>query len=172
MNHRTAWIPRALVAVSLVLVTTCSKDPTTSTGSYGNNAAPTTTATSAAGSAPAASGSGTVNIAEVPTFGKVLVAADGRTLYLFEKDTGTTSACTGACATAWPALVAPGAPSAGTGVDKAKLGTANGQVANQVTYNGHLLYEFAKDSKPGDVNGVTIPEWYPVNPAGDKIDDD
>jgi predicted lipoprotein with Yx(FWY)xxD motif len=32
--------------------------------------------------------------------GQVLVNSQGRTLYLFEKDSGTTSAC----ATAWPPL--------------------------------------------------------------------
>src|SRR5260221_12630187 len=31
---------------------------------------------------------------------------NGHTLYFFAKDNGTTSACTGACATTWPALAA------------------------------------------------------------------
>jgi hypothetical protein len=46
------------------------------------------------------------------------------------------------------------------------LGTAQGQVAGQVTYNGHLLYRFSGDTKAGDVNGAAIPSWHPVTPAG------
>lgn len=171
MNRRIAWISRALVATALVLVTGCSKDATTTAGGDPYGASPTTKAAAATAGTTAAAGSSTVNVAEVAPFGKLLVTSEGRTLYLFEKDSGTTTACTGPCATAWPALAGT-APTAGDGVDKAKLSTANGQVPNQVVYNGHLLYEFAKDSKPGDVNGVTIPQWYPVSPAGDKIDED
>jgi hypothetical protein len=54
--------------------------------------------------------------------GTVLVNAQGRTLYLFKKDTGTASTCYGGCAAAWPPLTAKKAV-AGTGVDSAKLGT-------------------------------------------------
>lgn len=55
--------------------------------------------------------------------GQILVNAQGRTLYLFQKDTGTTSACTGACAAAWPPLRATGQPVAGTGANGALLKT-------------------------------------------------
>jgi predicted lipoprotein with Yx(FWY)xxD motif len=34
--------------------------------------------------------------------GKILVNSKGHTLYMFKKDKGTKSACTGACAKAWP----------------------------------------------------------------------
>ena len=43
---------------------------------------------------------------------------------------------------------------------------------DQVVYNGHLLYHFASDTAPGDVNGLGIPSWYPVDAAGDAIDAD
>src|SRR3954469_20512194 len=36
--------------------------------------------------------------------GDVLVNRQGHTLYLFERDSGTMSACTGACAVNWPPL--------------------------------------------------------------------
>lgn len=112
-------------------------------------------------------------MATVGKFGKVLVASDGRTLYLFEADHGTQTACgQDPCKSTWPALAGGSRPTAGSGVDAKQLSTANGQVANQVTYHGHLLYEFAGDSKPGDVNGVKIPEWYPVSPSGTKVDRD
>ena len=60
---------------------------------------------------------------ETGELGTYLVEADGRTLYLFEKDTGTTSTCSGACAAAWPPLVTTGAPTAGGAAEADLLGT-------------------------------------------------
>ena len=43
-----------------------------------------------------------------------------------------------------------------------RLGDANG---TQVTYNGHLLYTYAGDSKPGDTNGEGIDGvWFVATP--------
>src|SRR5919112_1282409 len=47
--------------------------------------------------------------------GRVLVDSQGRTLYLFTKDSANTSACSGMCATFWPPLKAGGKPTAGRG---------------------------------------------------------
>src|SRR5437016_8191884 len=47
--------------------------------------------------------------------GQILVGGSGKSLYLFEADTGTQSTCSGACAQAWPPLTTNAAPSgAGT----------------------------------------------------------
>ncbi len=116
--------------------------------------------------APGDTGSATVAVAEIDGVGEALVGPDGQTLYLFEQDDGLTSACTDACADAWPPLVADGDPVAGDGVDAALLEVAEG---GQVAYNGHLLYNFSGDSVAGDANGVGIPSWFPVDPAGDAI---
>jgi predicted lipoprotein with Yx(FWY)xxD motif len=110
--------------------------------------------------------------------GTALVDGAGRTLYLFEADTGTTSTCTGACAQVWPPVLVSG-PSTGT------AGAAQGALVNtsaradgtlQLTYNGHPLYYFAGDKAPGDVKGQGIHNfgggWYVVTPNGDKIDTD
>jgi secreted repeat protein with Y-X4-D motif len=57
--------------------------------------------------------------------GKILVNSKDRTLYLFQKDTGTTSTCTGACA-----------------VDERKYYAAGiGEVREQVTQGGHERFE-------------------------------
>jgi predicted lipoprotein with Yx(FWY)xxD motif len=114
----------------------------------------------------------TVAVATDDALGDYLVGPDGRTLYLFEEDQGTTTACTGACADNWPPLVADGAPTGGDGVAADELSTADGIEPNQVTYHGHLLYYFASDEAPGDTNGVGIPSWYPVDPAGEAIGED
>ena len=106
--------------------------------------------------------------------GKTLVDADGRTLYLFEKDSGGRSACSGACADAWPPLRVNGSPAAGTGVSASMIATiARSDGAAQVTYNGHPLYLYVGDRKAGDTSGQGVDafgaEWYALTPAGDQI---
>jgi predicted lipoprotein with Yx(FWY)xxD motif len=66
------------------------------------------------------------------------------TLYSFNNDSATSSACNGACANAWPPLLTSETPTAGPGVDASKLGTiqrADGSF--QITYAGHPLYMFS-----------------------------
>src|SRR4051794_16188466 len=87
----------------------------------------------------------TVRVANT-RLGKILVDSRGRTLYLFTKDSGTKSACSGMCATAWPPLRASGKAIAGSG---AKASLVRTTADSQVTYNGHPLYGFIKDTKPG-----------------------
>lgn len=120
-------------------------------------------------SAPAGDGA-TVAVASHDELGEYLVDAEGRTLYLFTQDDGTTTACTGGCVDAWPPLIADGEPTGGEGIDAAQLGTADGIEPNQVTYNGHLLYYFSGDEAPGDTNGTSVPDWFAVSPSGDAIE--
>ena len=124
---------------------------------------------------PPASGSGaSVKLASTK-LGKVLVDAKGRTLYLFEADKGPMSTCDGACATVWPPLEAAGKPTAGAGLDAAKVGTTKrADGGSEVTYNGHPLYTFEGDSAPGQTSGQELDdfgaEWYALSAAGDKVD--
>ena len=120
--------------------------------------------------APSTTAPPSVAVAQNPKEGGILTDGAGRTLYLFAKDTGTTSACTSqGCTATWPAYTVAGTAVAGTGVASSKLSTATGQVPNQVTYFGHLLYYFARDAAPGDVNGITIPNWFAVGPDGSQV---
>ena len=103
--------------------------------------------------------------------------SNGRTLYLFEKDSHDKSRCASSCADEWPPLLTNGAPRAKHGVKPGLLGTikrANGK--EQVTYKGHPLYFFADDEKKGQTHGEGVKEfgaeWYVVNSHGNKIDDD
>src|SRR6266511_3150525 len=85
--------------------------------------------------------------------GPVLVSSTGRTLYLFAKDAGSRSSCSGSCATYWPPLLVRGKPTAGAGVKASLLGTAkrsNGRL--QVTYNRHPLYTYALDKRAGQTS--------------------
>jgi predicted lipoprotein with Yx(FWY)xxD motif len=106
-----------------------------------------------------------------PDLGDILVNSTGRTLYLFQKDSGTQSACTGACAAAWPPLLDKGKLTAGSGADASRLGTTTrSDGADQVTYNGHPLYLYAGDKKAGDTNGQGSTgfgaSWYALSPTG------
>lgn len=69
------------------------------------------------------------------------------TLYTFSKDTTGKSNCSGACAQEWPA--ATSAPGLSGKVTKIKRSDGTMQVA----LDGHPLYRFAGDKKPGDANG-------------------
>src|SRR5437588_403790 len=116
---------------------------------------------------PASSGS-TVQVANSTQYGSILVDAQGNTLYLFDQDTGKTSACTGACTSTWPALTVSGSPTAGTGVDASLLGTAKqADGSTQVTYKGHLLYTFTGDSTAGATSGEGVEGFFIVSSTGD-----
>jgi predicted lipoprotein with Yx(FWY)xxD motif len=156
--RRMRWIG-AVFALALLVAACGSDDGDDDAVSAGDG-----TTTTVAPSAEEA----TVEVGTNAEYGDMLVDAEGRSLYLFEKDQGTTTACAGPCADNWPA-VTDADPVAGDGVDEAKLGTAAG---DQVTYDGHLLYHFAGDKAPGDVNGAEIPAWYLVDPSGNAIEDE
>ena len=121
----------------------------------------------APGTAGAATGprsAHTVSIAQNPKLGPILVA--GNTVYTVKP--GAT-ACTAACLKVWlPVLLPRGAttPTAGTGVDASKLGTAAAaHGARQITYSGKRLYWFAKDSARGQVHGNTKNKWGKWSPV-------
>ena len=127
------------------------------------------TTKSAPATTTAATGPATVKTAQTG-IGTVLVDADGKTLYLFANDQGTTSAVPPNILQAWPPLTVTGAPVAGQGVDKAKLGTAP-QPGGQtwVTYNGHLLHRFSGDASAGQTNGHKLGNvWYAVTATGEQ----
>jgi predicted lipoprotein with Yx(FWY)xxD motif len=131
----------------------------------------TTTAPSKAAAAP--TNTAIVRVAN-SRLGRILVDSTGRTLYLFKADIGTKSACFGACATAWPPLRTGGKPAVRSGARAALLGTTKrSDGVRQVTYNGHPLYLFIKDHKPGDVTGQGVTAfggvWFAVSPAGNQI---
>jgi predicted lipoprotein with Yx(FWY)xxD motif len=108
--------------------------------------------------------------------GKVLVNGKGVTLYLFMKDKNGKSACSGACAKAWPPLLTKGGAHVSGGASAAKLGTTRrSDGTTQVTYNGHPLYTFIMDNnKPGSTAGQGSKafgaEWYVLGTNGKKIE--
>src|SRR5581483_4172348 len=118
-----------------------------------------------AGAAVAASGStSSAAKAKSPTlklrktsFGKILVDKTGRTLYAFGHDKKDKSRCSGQCAGFWPPVAAPKHPTVASGISKSKLKTIKrGDGTKQLSYNGHPLYRYSGDAKPGDTNGENI----------------
>ena len=106
--------------------------------------------------------------------GNILVNSQGRTVYVFTRDSGTMSECSGACAVNWPPVRATGKPTIGSGANASLVSTTSRSGgAKQVTYNGHPLYLFKGDSNPGDTNGQGLNafggSWYALSAAGDKV---
>lgn len=154
--------------VGAALLTACGGTSSPGYGSYGSSpSASTSAASSPAGAAQGA----TVAVAANAQLGQILVDSKGMTLYLFQKDSGTTSACYGACASAWPPLLTSGTPQVGSGANASLLGTTKRtDGTTQVTYAGHPLYYFVRDHNPGDATGQGVNGfgglWYAVTPAG------
>jgi predicted lipoprotein with Yx(FWY)xxD motif len=158
-------VPALAVPMIAVAIAGCG-------GSSNNaSASPSTTTTKQSSSA----GGAAANLRST-SLGKILVDSRGRSLYLFEKDTGPKSTCFSACASAWPPFRTNGKPTAGTGVKASLLGTTTRSDGNpEVTYNGHPLYYYAGDQKAGDTNGQDLNQfgasWYVVSAAGKKVGD-
>jgi len=116
----------------------------------------------------------TVRTASVSGLGTILVDGQGRTIYLFQRDTGPTSTCSGACIANWPAVTTHGTPRASGGVAAGKLGvTKRDDGMTQATYAGHPLYYYAGDSVAGDTNGQGLnafgATWYVAGQSGSAI---
>jgi predicted lipoprotein with Yx(FWY)xxD motif len=119
-------------------------------------------------------GAATVRVGQ-SKLGRILVDGRGRSLYLFEKDTRGRSACNGACAAAWPPLIASTKSRAGAGVKASLLGRTKRRDGRwQVTYKRHPLYTFVQDTRKGQTNGEGVDafgaEWYLVSPSGAKVE--
>jgi predicted lipoprotein with Yx(FWY)xxD motif len=108
------------------------------------------------------------------SFGRILVDGRGRALYLFTREPSTRSRCYGQCAVAWPPFHARGKLRAGSGLDAGKLRSSRRRDGRRiVTYNGHPLYYYVTDRKPGQVTCHNVVEfggtWLVVNPDGNAV---
>lgn len=178
MNRtRTLW-PAALVAA--LLLTACGSDAPDQSGTdetpQGQSADSPTTSDSMTSQGPSeddasgdAMGTGPVVMTADTDLGTILVDGEGRTLYLFTKDSPNTSVCLEDCLVAWPIL--EGVPTAGDGADDSLLGSfarADGTV--QATYDGWPLYYFAQDQAPGDTTGQAVNDvWWVVDADGEAV---
>ena len=112
----------------------------------------------------AAQATQTLRFAQKADLGRYITDAQGRTLYLFTRDNGTTSACEGNCLTVWPPLVqAAGTPALAPGLGGTVGVAVQSDGRRQVTYNGKLLYYYRSDNAPGDTTGQNVGGvWFVV----------
>jgi predicted lipoprotein with Yx(FWY)xxD motif len=87
---------------------------------------------------------------------KLLVNAQGMTLYVFAPDKPNKSVCYGECAAFWPPVLVPKGtkvPATMPGIT-GKFGVAmRTGGAQQLTFDRAPLYTFVKDKKPGAMTG-------------------
>ena len=93
--------------------------------------------------------------------GEILVNPNGMALYTFDRDMGGKSACSGACATNWPPLMAKkdDKPSGSWTIIERDDGSL------QWAYGAKPLYTWSKDGKAGDVTGDGVNGvWHVAKP--------
>jgi predicted lipoprotein with Yx(FWY)xxD motif len=140
-------------------------------GGYGSNPAPAQNTSSQ--STGSQSTGAKLAIADVSNFGKVVVDGNGRTVYVFDKDTASPSKsnCDGDCATMWPPVMAGDGKPQLEGVDASLVGTVTRtDGSKQLTLAGQPLYLFGNDAKAGDAKGQAVGNlWWVVGADGKKI---
>lgn len=157
-------------AAAAVLVAACSSG-TSSTGAAGSSSAPAASGSAAAGGS--SSGSSVITTASA-SGGTILTDGSGRAVYLWTKDSGGMSACTGACTGTWPPVHASGTVTASGSAKPSDLGTiTRSDGTKQVTYDGHPLYYYVGDSGPGMSSGQGSNQfgakWWLVAPTGSHV---
>ena len=159
-RRQRALLVVPFVAAGLAALAACSS--TSSSSSSAPSSAPATSSAAAApSSAPASSsapagGSSASGAAAATAVGlktasiggvTVLTNAKGFALYSFAPDTATKSACSGACAAAWP-------PQPASGTVKSPYTTIKrSDGSTQLVFDGHPLYTYIADTTPGTASG-------------------
>jgi predicted lipoprotein with Yx(FWY)xxD motif len=166
MRTRLQLAIPAVGLLGLIALAGCGSSGST-TASESTAAATTSTSASSGG------GAGTVDVADNPKLGQVLVDSQGHTVYMFEKDESDESYCNGSCAKVWPPVTTKGQPQAGSGVSASKLTTLKrDDGSTQVVFDGHPLYTYVKDEDTEDAYGNGLDqfgaEWYGLHPNGQK----
>jgi predicted lipoprotein with Yx(FWY)xxD motif len=149
----------AAVALGVLVLAGCGSS------TYGGSSSGSSSSSSG-GTADAVLGTASTDL------GTVVVAADGHTVYVFDKDTAGSgsSACSGTCAANWPAVTADSAEPAVDGVtgDVGTITRDDGTM--QVTLDGMPLYTYAGDSDAGAVTGEGVQGvWWAVAADGTKV---
>ncbi|MGY4772107.1 COG4315 family predicted lipoprotein [Kribbella sp. CWNU-51] len=151
-----------VVALSLAGLTACGGSNDSSSGSG---------ASSAPAASQAAGGEAKLATADVSGLGKVVVDGNGRTVYIFDKDTSGKSNCEGDCLAKWPAVTAGDGTPQLDGIDASLVSTVTrSDGSKQLAIGGLPLYLFASDAKAGDATGQAVGGiWWVVGADGQKI---
>lgn len=97
-------------------------------------------------------------------YGNYLTDGQGRSLYIYTKDTPDTSVCYGQCQSLWPPLTGS---ILGNGIGS----TTRSDGTQQVTFNKWPLYYYAGDNGQSmSLKGQTVDAmWYLISPSGQPI---
>lgn len=183
-------LPLAAIALVAAACGSSNGNASGSTGSGGSNAGGAASAAAGPGGSGsgggsnaggAGSGSSGGGGASVPrnqgkttvgtkkgVLGQFITDQNGLTLYFFEDDSSSASACTGTCAKTWPPLTTTSKAGVGGVADTTELGTiTRSDGTQQVTYAGHPLYYYSGDTKAGQTNGEGVGgKWFELAPSG------
>jgi predicted lipoprotein with Yx(FWY)xxD motif len=153
---RNRWLAPAGLAAAALVVAACGS----SSNSGGSGAG--------SGNSPAAAANGTSLEAKEVGGAKLLTNAKGFTLYWFVPDTATKSNCNGSCAKYWPPV--PGPATAMSGVKGTLTVITRSDGSKQAAWNGHPLYTYVGDTKPGEAkgNGLNLSGgvWHDITLSG------
>lgn len=164
-----------ILALAIAL-TGCGGSPGASSTSSGATSSSPAASNSASSGASGTSSSSASAAAELKTAssdaGQRVVAANGKTVYVFTKDVKGSgkSACTGGCAASWPAVTTTSATPAVDGVSGTigTIPTADGKM--QITINGMPVYFYSKDEDSSDTYGQGVGGvWFMVSPSGSML---
>jgi predicted lipoprotein with Yx(FWY)xxD motif len=107
--------------------------------------------------------------------GLILATGSGATLYDFAPDSPSHSTCLNAgCVYQWPPYEVSGTVRVGPGVERSLVGTlTRPDGTSQLSYGGHPLYTYIRDTRPGMVTGQAIDQdgglWYVLSAKGQEI---
>ena len=164
-RRRRAPLVVPAAAAGLAALAACSSSSSSSTSAPASSTPAGGTAT-AGGSSASGAAAATAEGLKTATIGGVTVLTNGKgfTLYSFAPDTATKSACSGACATAWPPQTAPATVTSPYTSIKRADGTT------QLVFNGHPLYTYVGDTSPGTASGNGVSAfgglWHEVPASG------
>ncbi|MEU4289206.1 hypothetical protein AB0E63_13385 [Kribbella sp. NPDC026596] len=152
-----------VMALGLAGLTACGGGDDSSSGS-GSSA-------SASQSAPQTGSAAKLATADVSGLGKVVVDGNGRTVYIFDKDTSGKSNCQGDCLAKWPVVAAGDGTPQLDGIDTSLVSTiTRSDGSKQLAIGGLPLYLFASDAQAGDAKGQAVGGvWWVVGADGKKI---
>jgi predicted lipoprotein with Yx(FWY)xxD motif len=151
-----AWLASAAVMAAALAVAACG------------SSSPGAAAGAPPGAASGAAAPGSTLKTTTINGAAVLTSAQGFTLYWFAPDTAATSKCNGSCAEIWPPVKGPATARPGVPGTLATIARSDG--ATQATYDGHPLYTYVGDTRPGQASGNGINAsggvWHEVTASG------
>ena len=164
----------SLMVLAVVVITACGSSSKSSNGASATTAASPTTAYSYGGAtSPTTAATSSAIVLKTAMNARlhqnIVVDDNGKTVYIYKPDgMSTTSKVPARLKAVWPAVTSKeSTPTVAAGLSNAKT-KVNAQ--DHVSYNGHLLYTFSADTKPGDANGQGLGKvWYVLSPNGTPV---